>query len=91
MILENWWERKAYWAKGGIIGLIFSILILIVTWPNGDAIYFLVQPWMFLSHCHGEGCWLYLILWPILIPGEMYIVGVVSGALTGWIIAKLRK
>lgn len=80
------WKDWNFWLRFGLtIGIIFAIVnILLAGIPGIKLFVFILTPFVEMTTCIGEGCWLFYSLF-----GS--ILFLVSGILIGWIIGKIRN
>lgn len=93
--IKNWWKKKPYWLKGGVIGLLLSVVIgnFAVTGMLGRGLmqFYFVFPNKIMdaiTKCSGYNCVenMYLIhfIWALLF-------GFLIGSLLGIILSKINK
>jgi len=82
------------WLKGGIIGVITSLLITLGIVIFAPAVSFLSLEFLFpnelcyfITHCSGEGCIACTYLNPLVMFIELFLIGVVIG----WIVGKVKN
>jgi len=97
------WKNWPYWLKGGLIGVGIGIIlavigiIAVIERPlAGEFLYFVQLIGIFglgsflQTDCVGEACFGNVFIALILMPIGYLIKGLLVGAITGWVVGKIK-